>query len=194
MHAWRPVLHACFENSPYLGHWHSQPGWWNFKQKCDVVSAYSRVSCVTCQYTIGCPGQSVPSGQCGLLVRTGSGVGPVRWCELSDGWTSSARTRAMGLGRCRGWWVWVSVLYCQHQPPARVNGPVGTRQCRAGCHQPLQRKILSLKWTLVAIPYCEGNSLWWDNARKKIYYCGWIGAMLSSLACGHSSVILITQL
>ena len=191
MHAWRPVLHASRIVSI---------------SDTDTASRDDEISSRNVMSSVRNPVSAVLPVNIPLDVRVSrsrvasagcwweQAVVWVLWDDVSSVMAGPAQQGHGGPGRCRGWWVWVSVLYCQHQPPARVNGPVGTRQCRAGCHQPLQRKILSLKWTLVAIPYCEGNSLWWDNARKKIYYCGWIGAMLSSLACGHSSVILITQL
>ena len=50
---------------------------------------WAPVSCVTCQCTIGCPGQ--------LLGARSGGLGPGR-CELSHGRTCLARTLGAGVG------------------------------------------------------------------------------------------------
>ena len=72
---------------------------------------------------------------------------------------------------CRGWRVWVSVLYCQPSPShGWVNGPVGTRQ-RLGATNPCEeRSYLPSEHQWPYLTECsEGNYLWWDNTRKKLW-------------------------
>ena len=121
-------------------------------------------------------GSVAQSAQCGL-VRTGSvvGLGPARWCELSFGWTSSARTLALGVQGLAGVGV-CALLPAQPQP--RVSEWACGHQAAPGCHQPLRGKILSPKWTSVAIPYSpvKGTTCG-ETIQERNCDCGWLWVM-----------------
>ena len=144
-------------------------GWWNSLKLCNVVS-------IICYVLCGLQSAVLPVNvPLDVRVSCSEPQSAQWWPGSWEMWAQSWQD-LLSKDTGRWWWclMWVlgaitngALLPATGRPSEWASGHQQWLATTNPC-----RSYLLHKWTLVAILYSEGNSLWWDNNRKKMW-CGW---------------------